>query len=254
MDNDSLGNRMKAYEMEIAGRKLLPLIPIMVRLDGRGFSRFTKGLKRPYDEKMSQLMVETTGYLVKETVANCGYTQSDEITLTYYNKNFLAEPFFGGRIQKIESTLASMATAYFMNKVEGYLGKEYKDRLPHFDCRAWNVPNIEEGANAFLWRELDATKNAISMAASHYYSHSELMNKNGSDKQEMLFKKGINFNDYPSFFKRGSYIKRKLVNVSEDESKEVIRTKITRVELPPLNKIINRARFIYFGDEPLLGE
>jgi len=253
MDNDSLGNRMKSYEMEYAGRKLLPLVPIMARLDGRGFSKFTKDLKRPYDERFSKLMLETTSYLVEEAVANCGYTQSDEITLTFYSENFLSESLFGGRVQKLESILASMATSFFMFSLENWLPKEYLAKLPHFDCRVWSVPNIEEGANAFLWRELDATKNAISMAASHYYSHNELMNKNGSEKQEMLFKKGINFNNYPSFFKRGTYIQR-ITHIIPGTLPEVYRTKVESVIVPPLLKISNRARFIYFNDKPILKE
>ena len=84
-NKDSLWDRMKFYESQACVEKLLPLIPVIARLDGKGFSKFTKGLKRPYDERLSKLMVETTKYLVKETNANCGYTQSDEITLVWYS-------------------------------------------------------------------------------------------------------------------------------------------------------------------------
>ena len=68
--NDSLGDRMKFYEMEQAGRRLLPLIPAIARIDGRSFSAFTRGLERPYDSRLSDLMVETVKYLVQETNAN----------------------------------------------------------------------------------------------------------------------------------------------------------------------------------------
>ena len=72
--NDQMGDRMKSYEAQTCGIKLIPRIPVIARLDGKGFSKFTKGLKRPYDERLSNLMVETTKYLVKETNANCGYS------------------------------------------------------------------------------------------------------------------------------------------------------------------------------------
>src|SRR5581483_5540743 len=82
---------------------------------------------------------------------------------------------------------------------------------PMFDARVWNVPSQDEAANYFLWRERDARKNSVAMAAQSVCSHRELQNKNGSDMQEMLFQRGINWNDYPPQFKRGTFVRRKLV-------------------------------------------
>ncbi len=61
---DALGDRMKSYESVEAGRRFLPLLPVLCRLDGKNFSKFTKGMNRPYDERMSKCMVETTKVLV----------------------------------------------------------------------------------------------------------------------------------------------------------------------------------------------
>lgn len=80
IEKDALGNRMKWYERRYTLHTLMPMIPIMVRIDGVSFSRFTRGLKKPYDERLSQLMIDTTKYLVAETGARCGYTQSDGAT------------------------------------------------------------------------------------------------------------------------------------------------------------------------------
>jgi tRNA(His) guanylyltransferase len=264
--NDSMGDRMKSYENQTCGIRLLPRIPVMARLDGKGFSKFTKGLKRPYDERLSNLMVETTQYLVKETNANCGYTQSDEITLTWYSDTYESKIYFDGRLFKMLSDLSAMASVYFNRKLAEYL-PEKAHLMPRFDCRVWNVPTVEEAANTFLWRELDATKNSISMAAQHYYSHSELHGKDGAAKQEMLFRKGINWNDYPAFFKRGSYIQRKrtLTKFSTEElSKlpdkhqarlnpdlEIERWLLGVVNLPPLMTISNREDVILRGADPI---
>jgi tRNA(His) 5'-end guanylyltransferase len=264
--NDPLGDRMKLYEMAEAGRKLMPLLPAIARLDGRGFSRFTQGLERPYDKRMSDLMIETTRYLVEETVASCGYTQSDEITLSWYCADFSQELFFGGRISKMLSTLAAECSVYFNRRLPDFLPTEFVARLPTFDCRVWNVPNLEEGANAFLWRELDASKNSVSMAARHYYSHGELMNRSSSEMQEMLFQKGVNWNDYPTFFKRGTYLQRRTVQrrfTSEELEKlppkhearrnpelVVERTEVAILDLPPLSKVANRAGVIFLGESP----
>lgn len=72
MRGDDLGDRMKLYEMAEAGRKCMPLLPIVARIDGRSFSRFTQGLERPFDRRLSGLMIETVKFLVRETGAACG--------------------------------------------------------------------------------------------------------------------------------------------------------------------------------------
>ena len=224
---DTFGDRMKSYESQTCDIKMIPLIPMVARLDGKGFSKFTKGLKRPYDERLSKLMIETTKYLVKETNANCGFTQSDEITLLWYSKDPTSQVYFNGRLFKVISDLAASASVFFNSKLAEYI-PEKKDKMPRFDCRVFNVPTLEEAVSAFHWREKDATKNSISMAASEYYSHKFLMKKNSSEKQELLFKKGINWNDYPSFFKRGTYVQRRRIS-----------TKFTTLELeklPPKHK------------------
>ena len=81
--NDSLGDRMKGYESAEAGRSLMPLLPAFARLDGRNFSAFTRRLEQPFDKRLSDLMIETATFLVRESNAACGYTQSDEITLAW---------------------------------------------------------------------------------------------------------------------------------------------------------------------------
>jgi tRNA(His) 5'-end guanylyltransferase len=80
-----------------------------------------------------------------------------------------------------------------------------------FDARAFNVPNLDEAANALLWREIDATRNSVSMAARHYYSHKQLHGQGRADQMDMLMAKGVNWNDYPAFFRRGTYLKRQLL-------------------------------------------
>jgi tRNA(His) guanylyltransferase len=215
---EALGDRMKSYEMAEAGRIAMKGVPLIARLDGRAFHTYTKGLKRPYDERLSKCMVDTMKYLVEETHAIIGYVQSDEITLLWnVESDSDGEYMFSGRFQKMTSVLAGMASAYF-TRLADELIPEKKNMLPIFDCRVWQVPNRAEAANAFYWRELDATKNAVSMAAHAYFSHKELQGKTGAEKQEMLFSvHGINFNDYPAFFKRGVYAKRVTVFKTLDD-------------------------------------
>lgn len=265
MSQDALGDRMKLYENLESDRRLMPLLPALARIDGRCFSSFTRGLERPYDSRLSNLMQDTAEFLVRETGACVGYTQSDEISLAWYSSDHRSQIFFDGRIQKMTSQLAALATLYFNDHLPDFL-PGYAERLPTFDARVWNTPTLDEAANVFLWREQDAVKNSISMAARHYYSHKELMDKHAGDMQEMLHQKGVNWNDYPAFFKRGTYIQRKHVlrKFSVDELEklpplhearknpdlQIMRAEYQKLELPPLGRIINRTGVLFFGAAP----
>lgn len=206
---DALGNRLKAYEALDTGRKAFKGQPLIARLDGKAFHTFCKGLPRPYDKRLSDLMIETMKALVDRFNAKVGYTQSDEITLAWYSPaSSVTEYPFDGRFQKLDSLLASYATAVFNRGLAAAL-PEKADALPTFDCRSFVVPNLQEAYHCFLWRQQDATKNAISMAAQSMFSHKTLQGRNGAQMQEMMWtEKGINFNDYPAFFKRGTFARR----------------------------------------------
>lgn len=272
MQNDDFGDRMKRYETQETNRMFLPRLPVYARIDGRCFSRFTKDFQRPFDPYFSSIMVETTKALVRETNAVMGYTQSDEISLCWYTDKPESQIFFNGRIFKMTSVLASMTTSFFMKAC--YDSWEhfriYWDRCmlnpPSFDCRVFVLPNLTEAANAFLWREQDATKNAISMAASHYFSHKELQGKNGKQMQEMLWQQyNINFNDYPSFFKRGTFVQKENYYVNMDtivlrkdgttatgNPTQVIRSRIVALDMPKFSTVKNRVEVIFNKDNPIV--
>lgn len=134
--NDDLGDRMKLYEMAEAGRRFMPLLPILARIDGRCFSSFTKGMKRPYDSTMTRMMVDTTRYLLEETNACMGYTQSDEITLAWHSTDIKSQVWFDGRISKMTSQLGAHATLFFYRQCFERL-PDYARKHPTFDARVW---------------------------------------------------------------------------------------------------------------------
>lgn len=270
-DNSALGERMKFFEGMEAKRILMPKLPILARIDGKKFSKFTKGLERPYDKRLSDLMVEVTKLLTKEYNALISYTQSDEISLLLYSDNMDSQVPYNGRIQKLVGDMTAFTTLQFNRLLPEYLPDEYVKRYPRFDCRVWNVPTLEEAANVFLWRELDATKNSISMAAQHYFSHKVLQGKNASEMQNMLMlEKGVNWNDYPAFFKRGTYVKRviterkytceeldKLPEKHEARSNPNLTIKrhdVIALDMPVFKRVMNRVGVIFNDAEPLLAE
>ena len=222
-DKTPLGDRMKEYEAPSTGRKAFKGQPLIARLDGKSFHTYTKGLRRPYDERLSWCMQETMKALVDRFQCRVGYTQSDEITLAwYYSPTDTGEYPYDGRFQKLESLLAAFCTLKFNHFASLRLGGHGGE--PIFDCRAFVVPNLQEAYHAFLWRQQDATKNAISMAAHAHFSHKSLQGMHGAEMQERLFaEKGINFNDYPAFFKRGTFAKRVKVErmLTEDEMRHI---------------------------------
>lgn len=204
---DELGDRMKGYE-NIYRHQLTKRLPVIIRLDGKAFHTYTKGFKRPFDEDLASAMWETTKYLCENIQgAKIGYTQSDEITilLTNYEK-LTTESWFDNNIQKMVSVSASMATAKF-NEV---MRAKYPEKeLALFDARVWILPQSEVN-NGFLWRQLDAAKNSVSMVAQANFPHKTLQGLNGSQMQDKLFlEKGINWNDLPIWQKRGVAIIRK---------------------------------------------
>ena len=263
MNNETLGSRMKGYE---DGSRFMPLLPIIARLDGRAFHSFCRGLTKPYDERLVQLMVAVTKYLIEETQALMGYTQSDEITLVWYSDDFESQVFFDGRIAKMVSVLASMTTLAFNRLLPNYI-PEHAHKLPLFDCRAFQVPTLEEAANCFLWRERDATKNSIAALGQANFSHKELQGKHGGMIQELLFsQKGINWNDCPAFFKRGSWVQKRRITrpfttdeITKLPAKHAARTnpelqierwEIRVLDMPPFGTVTNRAAVIFAGADP----
>jgi tRNA(His) guanylyltransferase len=264
---DEFGDRMKMYEFVETGRRFIPLLPVIARLDGRSFSKVTKGFARPYDDGMVKLMIATTQWLVEETNALIGYTQSDEISLVFYSDNIKSQIFFDGRMQKMISVLAGIASSFFTRSAPTYL-TDRDNCIISFDCKMWQLPNKTEATNAIFWRELDATKNSVSMAAREYYSHKELFNKNRADMMDMLMEKGVNWNNYPSAFKRGTYVQRRKIKrrFTEEELQnlpkkhqallnpdlEVERTSAVVVDMPPLSKVLNRVEVIFYGAEPII--
>jgi tRNA(His) guanylyltransferase len=203
MQFEVLDKMMRVYETA-HDFSVLPNIYMVARLDGRNFTHLTKEkhqFKAPFDLQFRDYMLTTVEHLM-----TCGfkviyaYTQSDEISLLLD----LAEDTFNRKLRKINSILASEASAKF-SLLLGDMGC--------FDCRISQLPNINLVVDYFRWRQQDAYRNSLS---SHSYwclrrdGHSAqkatsiMSGLSEADKHELLFQHGINFNDLPSWEKKGS--------------------------------------------------
>ena len=245
--HDDLGVRMKTFYEQIPKTKLMRRCPVAIRIDGKAFHTFTRGFQKPFDEVLIKSMQETMKYLC-ENIQGCvlGYTQSDEITLILVDyKKLTSSAWFDYEVQKICSIAASMATMAFNrafaknaedfeqyyateHEINVWYGKgtpEYEmcqiyskavNRGAMFDARCFNIPK-EEVTNLCYWRQLDASRNSIQMVGQANFSHKELQNKSCNDIQDMLMiQKGINWNDLPTYQKRGSCCVRNKIVIESD--------------------------------------
>lgn len=203
MKFDELDTKMRVFETahDIC---VLPKVFMVARLDGRSFTRLTKELHQfeaPFDEKMREMMVETTKHLM-----NCGfdvvfgYTQSDEISLLFSPEITT----FDRKLRKFNSVLAGEASAKF-SLLLGDMGC--------FDCRISELPTLNLVCDYFRWRNEDAHRNSLN-AWCYWTLRKEgktvkqatktLEKMSVGEKNELLFQRGINFNDLPLWQKRGT--------------------------------------------------
>jgi tRNA(His) guanylyltransferase len=209
MSKDSLGDRMKSYYEDRTRFSLTRRTHTVIRVDGKAFHTFTKSFERPFDERLAWAMDYACQKMCENIQgAKFGFVQSDEISilLTDYDE-LQTDAWFDYNLQKMCSVAASLATAYFneamaMLNQQGDLGKSAKPAF--FDARVFQIPFSEEVVNYFIWRQQDASRNSVSMAAQAHFSHKTLHGKTASEMQDMLMlEKGVNWNDYSVRFKRG---------------------------------------------------
>ena len=282
MDTSDLANRMKEYEKRNQ-YYLQKRTPVAIRVDGRSFHTFTRGFKRPFDYIFMKSMQETAKYMC-ENMGNAkfAYVQSDEITIILTDYDTLeTDCWFNYRTDKLCSISASMATMAFNKYFEENVTNEvleYK-MVPHcveiqqeikeyhntliaaldkgamFDARCFNIPK-EEVTNLIYWRQLDASRNSIQMVGQANFSHNELQNKSCNDIQDMLMlQKNINWNDFPTYQKRGSCVVKsdEKETITEDNigTKMTIRSKWIIDKEMPILKGKDRAyidKLVYIGE------
>lgn len=217
---------MKDYEI-YSNLKVPKNSKIILRLDGRKFHTLTRkfNLSKPYDDNFASLMTEVSKDIFNEFSPKFIYTFSDEISI------LLDEIPFSGRVEKINSIFSSLASSSFtfhlINEFKENMGIDITDDdlksvvLPiSFDSRIIPIP-CDEIPDYFKWRQDEAWRNCINAygiwVLKKEYS-SELANQkihglNSSDIHELLFKKGINLNNEPTWRKRGIGIYKKSYNI-----------------------------------------
>jgi tRNA(His) 5'-end guanylyltransferase len=205
---DELGDRMKE-NYENRTRFYLPRRTYtIVRVDGKAFHTYTKDCEKPYDTELMLAMDVTAAYMCRQMQgAVFAYVQSDEISvlLTDFAKNETAA-WYDGNLQKLASVSASLATAGFNIFMRDLVTRPIKEPA-HFDARVFTIPDPTEVYNYLVWRQKDAVRNSIQMAAQAEFSPKELHAKDCHELVSMLYiDRNINWSDYPAGCRLGRLI------------------------------------------------
>lgn len=217
-----MSDKFKHYESTFE-HKLPRGLPIIVRVDGQGFSTLTDSghFRKPFDEDFEGMMNAAAHSIMEYcTEAELAYIQSDEISVVLPPSD---DPFLGGRAQKLASLFAAKASA-------GFTEAFYEGGTAAFDGRAFAVPK-REVLDYFVWRQEDAFRNCVHSTAFYELAaetgrdnaQALLYEKSLSEQQELLFQRfDINVNDLPTHRKRGRCLQRveKEINVEDYLSKE----------------------------------
>ena len=201
MSMSAIDTRMKEQYEDRTRFMLLRRSYTIIRVDGRAFHTWTRGMERPYSAILMTAMDAVAMELCQSCAgAQIAYVQSDEISvlLTDFSKDDTAA-WFDNNLQKLCSISASIATGAFNAQWEG-------KRVAHFDSRVFQIPDPVEVENYFIARQKDAVRNSVAMLAQHYCSHKELHGVAVEQMHDKIHEHGDNWNDYPVRFKHGAAV------------------------------------------------
>ena len=202
MNPDELADRMRQGEV-FHSLRMLPGAWVVLRVDGRGFSRLTaERYEKPFDARFHEVMVRTASTLLEDFQGVYAYTQSDEISVLFRPEWSL----FDREVEKLVSLSAGLASATFTHAA-GAPGT--------FDGRAWLGVDAAAVVDYFRWRQSDATRCALNgwcywtlrkEGWSVAKATRELDGSTVGSKNELLFQRGVNFNEVPLWQRRGTGI------------------------------------------------
>jgi tRNA(His) guanylyltransferase len=191
------------------GLTVLPGGWVVLRVDGRSFSRFTEAnFGKPFDERFSAHMVATTEALVRELGGLYGYTESDEISVLLPRETAL----FGRSVEKLVSVSAGIASASFTAAC---------GTAAHFDSRVWVGTSAADVCDYFSWRQADATRCCLNgwaywalrrQGRTAAQATESLRSLGTSGKNELLHGLGVTFAEVPAWQRRGVGVHWELVD------------------------------------------
>ena len=199
------------YYRSLTDTRLMPNSYVLAMVDGHCFSKMIKNkFEQPFDDIFIKMMNETAQFMCEQIQgAKFAYTQSDEISIliTDFDTD-KTDSFFSFRTCKMQSLIASMATAKFNQLYNDYVHPKNAP-LCTFDCKVWTVPDSNDAFAWFLYRQIDCIKNSKAQTAQTFVPHKDLV---GLNTDEMIAKckedTGVDWYAYPNDRKFGRIIKK----------------------------------------------
>ncbi|GAM24991.1 hypothetical protein SAMD00019534_081660, partial [Acytostelium subglobosum LB1] len=256
---ENLGDRMKMYETSMNTLHIEGNVPFVIRLDGHGFSKFTRKFVKPWDIRVHNAMVEAANVLMKEFNPSLIYSFSDEITMCFpalsdeeYQERIKVTQGktlvpFSGKVQKLITLSAgaastsfykSLAAQHYDTATDAELIQHVTTSLPHFDARIFVLPSNQEILNNLIWRSVfDCKRNSVSGLAQAHFPHKMTQGKGSGQMKEMLLTKGINYDDEPDWYKYGVFLKRQYHTFESVSpvTKETVQSQRTRFRMDSFN-------------------
>jgi len=209
--SNKLKDRIESYRA-VTDYKLLNRVPIIICVNGRGFSKITQLLDKPYCSKFAECMVSTMLRLCTDVEgALFGYQHNDEIVIVARNdQNNDTAPWYDNRLQKICSVTSAIASTHFNNCVSSAMIDIAGEAV--FTSQVFAVPTISEAVNTVIYKQQQNFHTSIQFACLYglinkYDKHNikEMMSGlNIDEKMDLLAQEcDIDFNEYPLSFRRG---------------------------------------------------
>ncbi|PMD16417.1 tRNAHis guanylyltransferas-like protein Thg1 [Hyaloscypha hepaticicola] len=210
---------------------LLPNTWIVVRIDGRGFHKFSNkySFEKPNDRRALDLMNAAAKAVMTELPdIVIAYGISDEYSFVFHKSCAL----FERRSSKLVTTIVSTFTAYYVHLWASFFPETpLSAPLPSFDGRAVQYPSVQNLRDYMSWRQVDCHINNLYNTTfwaliqigglDAKSAEKELAGSLAADKNEILFSKfKINYNNEPEIYKKGSVVFRDIAQSKTQEEND----------------------------------
>jgi tRNA(His) guanylyltransferase len=221
--------------------------PFFIRFDGWRFKKLSETIRteKPFDEKFACCLTYSARQLViRGFNPALVYVVSDEI-----NVLFLDAAPFRGRIEKIDSVLASLISSAFTMEVQRLF---HKGQAAAFDSRIILVSDIEKSVEYLAWRQMNAWRNHNNAYAYWVFRQTghkpseiseRLKGLRTEELHEIMFSQGVNLARTPQWQRRGILLSKQPF-LRRTENRVVTRWKIKEEWNLPLFTSTNGVKLI----------
>ncbi|KAH8249658.1 hypothetical protein KR032_011118 [Drosophila birchii] len=238
---------VKTFEQDDS---ILPNVWIVIRIDGKKFHKFSKthDFEKPNDENGKQQIVPgyrnvilfspipalnvmnaaATAVMAEFRDIVLAYGQSDEYSFVFRKETAA----FKRRSAKLLTYVTSLFSTSYVMQWSKWMSQPLA-YAPCFDGRVVLYPSDENLRDYLSWRQADVHVNNLYNTAfwklvlekglTNQEAEAKLRGTFSADKNELLFQEfGINYNNLPGMYRKGTILLRKRVIVDEKTRQAIV--------------------------------